>query len=205
MNPDAIAILTGGTVSYRDPITATEHFRSTTEHDSDAGGILWGNIRVEAGALLAKRYPNASVVVCGGGRAGPPSHAVVAQAELQAYGVAQAKIILEEQSTNTHEQLTELCALAKTHSIRSIVLVSNGYHIPRIEAFLDRMEVPELLIECVSAESIVAEQDQTRREGIQDVYTSASYLRRIEQEAQGIEAILAGTYEPRSGVQKREG
>ncbi len=202
--PDAIAILTAGTVSYQDPITGTEHFRSTTECDSDAGGILWGSIRVEAGALLAAQYPEALVIVCGGGRRLPPSHARVMQEELEIRGVRPDRIILEERSTNTQEQLTELRLLAQAIPIRSVLLVSNEYHIPRIETFLLSMQEGGPSISCVTAESVVVHADPSRSNAIQDIHASPVYILRLQREAQGVEAINAGTYSPRPPAEKKE-
>lgn len=204
MTPEAIAILTGGTVSYEDPETGIQTFRSTTEHDADSGGMLWGSIRVEAGAYLAARFPDALVLVCGGGREVPPSHAQVMKEELCALGVAPERIVTEEHSTNTQEQLVLLCSLATKHSANSVLLVSNEYHIPRIKAFLEYMDVGELSIDCVSAESVVIQEDPSRATAICDIHSSAPYILRLSHEAQGIEALRAGTYSPRPHTQKRE-
>lgn len=46
-------------------------------------------------------------------------------------GVAPSRIILEDESQNTHEQAVNVVALAKKREWRRILLVASAYHMPR--------------------------------------------------------------------------
>lgn len=95
--------------------------------------------RLTATAALARRYPQARIVFSGGSNAlvsDPIAEAPFAVAELEALGVANARITAEEQSRNTIENAVFSRLVAQPRPGERWLVVTSAYHMPRaIAAF----------------------------------------------------------------------
>ena len=84
--------------------------------------------------------------------------------------------------------------------IKILRILSNRYHLPRIDAFLD--DDPELRawkasgrIQSEGVEDILLQHDQSRWHSlITEAYNSPAMQQRIAEEAKGVRDILAGVY-----------
>lgn len=96
----------------------------------------------EALAYLADR-PDMTVVVSGGQGENEPTTEAFAMAEyLMAHGVPEGKILLEDQSHNTNQNLrfsAELLAAEGFDTTQEMVVVSNGFHLTRVRMLWSRV------------------------------------------------------------------
>jgi uncharacterized SAM-binding protein YcdF (DUF218 family) len=93
--------------------------------------------RITVAAELARRYPNARIVYCGGTNAlifdeGP--EAPFAAHALEDLGVARERITAEEQSRNTIENAVFARLIANPKPGQRWLLVTSAYHMPRAMA-----------------------------------------------------------------------
>jgi uncharacterized SAM-binding protein YcdF (DUF218 family) len=188
ITPDAIVVFPGGVMS-----TETGGWRSTTYEESDAFGTLGGRDRVEAGALLSKKYPSAYLVMTS------PVYAT----ELAALGVVQERILEGENSPNTQIGVSTALDLAQRKGWKKILLLSSEYHLPRIEAFYEHAK-SAVTAAMISSESILVQADPSFAEYFEKVKKSPMYQRRLMSERRGIEAIQRGDYRPASSKDKQE-
>jgi len=199
MTPDAIFVFSAGFMPCEGG-----GLRTTTYDESDAFGTLGGRDRVEAGALLAKKYPNAYIVTtCKRADGILPTLASVYADELQALGVAPERIVKEENSINTGTSISEAIRLAKEKGWRNLVFVSNGFQGPRIRAFLEQ-EQTDIMVEVVASESVLIENNPAYAEYLKKVKASPAYANRLAAEARGIAAIKSGTYQAAPIDDKKE-
>ena len=94
--------------------------------------------RIDAAYALLQRYPGAVCIVSGGqGSNEPVSEAYMMRKVLLEYGVAEERIIAEERSSSTKENIRFTLALMEENgwTDHAVVTVSDDYHLPRI-AFL---------------------------------------------------------------------
>lgn len=83
-------------------------------------------------ADLARRYPNATIIVSGGPKeADGSSEASVSAAMLQTMGVAAARIRIEDRSLSTAENARFTSALLADARTRRWALVTSAFHMPR--------------------------------------------------------------------------
>jgi uncharacterized SAM-binding protein YcdF (DUF218 family) len=88
--------------------------------------------RLIAAADLARRYPNATVIVSGGPReADGSSEASVSAAMLQTMGVSAARIRIEDRSLSTAENARHTAALIAGERTGRWALVTSAFHMPR--------------------------------------------------------------------------
>ena len=90
--------------------------------------------RCETALACAAQYPNAYVIVTGGGTASgnrSATEADVMAAWLEEHGIGKAKIIIENRSLTTDQNASNTCSiLAEQHpEIRSLAMVSSDYHV----------------------------------------------------------------------------
>lgn len=93
-------------------------------------------------AILARRYPDAKVVVSGG--AGElilegEGDAVTAQRLLTALGVAPERLVLESESRNTYENAVFTRKLVMPKPGETWLLVTSAFHMPRSKALFDKV------------------------------------------------------------------
>lgn len=105
--------------------------------------------RLETAADFAKLHPEA-YVICSGGQGADEivSEASAMAGWLQAHGISQKRILLEEQSTSTMENLTFSYQLWQSvqnskgeDAPDRIVVVSSEYHMARIESMLEKLKI----------------------------------------------------------------
>lgn len=87
--------------------------------------------RVAHGAKLAKARPDLPVIVAGGALTSPVTEASVMRALLHDHGIADGRILCEDRSLNTLENLENTKAIMAAHGIETIQLVTDSFHIPR--------------------------------------------------------------------------
>ena len=88
--------------------------------------------RLITAAELARRYPNATVIVSGGPRESDgSSEASVSAAMLQTMGVAAERIRIEDRSLSTAENARLTAALIGTSRTEHWALVTSAFHMPR--------------------------------------------------------------------------
>jgi uncharacterized SAM-binding protein YcdF (DUF218 family) len=203
IHPDAIIVLSAGTVFYTDS-EGRECYRLTTYEDRDAFGTMGGSERAEATAILAQRHPQARVVTTARRMDGEkPTLAETMEEELVRLGVPSVRIIREENSTTTGSQISEALLLSKQHGWQSIIFVTSEYHIPRTKAMYEALK-SDLHADFISAESILIEHDPDFQKTFDTVKETQAYKDRLTAEARGIEALRSGEYKEASKEDKME-
>ncbi len=198
MLPQAIYVLGGGLVC-EGGIWRTTWF----DEQGDAFGALGDRLRVEAAAVLAANNPDALVVVSGGKgqlRDNPdaPTIASILRKELIELGVPEVRIFEESTSNNTYEQLRKLVELCAERGWAYVEILTNTWHIPRTNAFLEVGKELECLARVafvVSAEDILISHARKQwEEVIHKAYQDSAMKERYAKEEKGIAAIRDGTY-----------
>lgn len=103
-----------------------------------------GDRFVEA-AVLARRYPQARIVVSGGNGSlmqDGEGDATTSQRLLTALGVAPDRLVLETQSRNTYENAVFAKRLAMPNPGETWLLVTSAFHMPRSKALFDKVGFP---------------------------------------------------------------
>ncbi len=159
---------------------------------------------MEAAAVLYHAAPQRIVVTGGKGKLAHLADAVpcasVMKQELLDLGVLPADIVEELRSANTDQQLQSIKVLFARFPIASLRIVSNRYHLPRIDAFLNsdatlRDWCAQGHIQLQAAEDILLQHDPSRWQAlIAEAYASPAMRARIEQEEKGVGDLRAGTY-----------
>ncbi|MGD0328630.1 MAG: YdcF family protein [Minisyncoccia bacterium] len=201
MTPDAIIILSAGSIAYEEG--GRTHWRATTYDNSDAFGTLGGRDRLEAAALLAEKYPDAYFVTVSRNFTGLPTLAQIYADELRELGVAPERIIQEEHSTNTETVVQQAIRLAQKKGWKKILFLSSDYHLPRIIAFYRRQK-DDILGDFVSSESILGAVDSKFAARFAAVQKTAAYQTRIASEARGLAALEEGAYQSAPAEDKHE-
>lgn len=175
---------------------------SAEDHASSAPG---GKLRIEAVAILAQKNPVAKVLTGGNTGfdvpSGPPDRPLLADilfSELTEFGVSPERIILEHKSNTTYQSLTQLQEREKVLGLNKIAIVSNRYHLPRLEALL-KIQFQQFLenveVQLVAAEDILIEHDEVRwKKFVEKSYSSEFMQQRIRMEDQGLKDLLSGKY-----------
>jgi uncharacterized SAM-binding protein YcdF (DUF218 family) len=106
--------------------------------DRDSVALTDGAERLFALAVLARRYPEARLILSGGGRelllGKTLSESEDARRVLVDIGVAPERIEMEERSQTTSENAEESFALAGPKSGEKWLLITSAYHMPRAVA-----------------------------------------------------------------------
>ncbi len=185
-------------------------WRTSNFEEEDEKTALGDRLRVVAASFLYKDRGtmNTAVIVLGargnlGGIAGAPTIASVNENELVQLGVPRSAIIREEESNNTYGQLRALNSLLANASPQSIKIVSNRYHLPRIQAMIEAASPLALLkeflsrgiLKLVSAEEVCLAHDRVAWERvITHAYKSEAMAKIQANEARGIEDLKQGRY-----------
>jgi len=199
-----IVILGGGLIKDKNGEWHTTHFSK----GGDNFGALGDRLRVMAGAHLYKHNLDAFVIASGGKgqyRDNPdvPSVSSVVKKELIEHGVPEERIVEENKSNNTYEQLLELKKIKGLKNLKNIIIISNNWHLPRIKAMIHNIHGLDLLkemynnsiIKIKSAESILIKFDSNKwKIKLQRIYESDAMKKRIKLEKQGVKQIKEGTY-----------
>lgn len=192
----ALYVLGGWPRPHRDGI-----WRSSLFEDGGIGDRL----RVEAAAMLYRAHRQRIIVTGGKGKlahvAGAPASASVMRCELVELGISGDDIFQELSAGSTCEQLQFIKTALTRFPVAHLRILSNRYHLARIEAFLNADAqlgdwCAARRIEAEAAEEVLLLHDPSRwHRLIAEAYSSQAMLERIEQEARGVQAIRAGTYQ----------
>jgi uncharacterized SAM-binding protein YcdF (DUF218 family) len=88
--------------------------------------------RIRHGIELFKAGGAPRLVLCGGGGRGSGRSEAAAMRDIAlAAGVPAEAMLLDERSTSTYENAVETAALLRTHGLRTVLLVSERFHLPR--------------------------------------------------------------------------
>jgi uncharacterized SAM-binding protein YcdF (DUF218 family) len=93
--------------------------------------------RIGFGLEAAREYPDAPIL-CSGGvcRPGSPSEASIMAQRLLAAGIARERLILDEKSLSTLDNVAATVAQVEAGGRPFVVACSDGYHLPRIRLLL---------------------------------------------------------------------
>jgi len=92
--------------------------------------------RIGYGLEASRDWPDAPILCSGGAcRPGRSEAAIMAEALLDA-GVAQARLILDEASLTTADNVEAAAAQARAGGHPFVVACSDGYHLPRVRLLL---------------------------------------------------------------------
>lgn len=128
-----------------------------------------------------------------------PTLAEAVSEELLELGVSKEKIFEEHESGTTYQQLLALQKISKELSPEKIFVVSNKYHLPRIEAMVgyapDLKVLKNFAMEFMPAEDVLLGRDPGAwKESIEHAYASFEMKELIKKEEQGVKQIREGTY-----------
>ena len=127
---------------------------SEIEDDADTMIILgcmvyeWGpsillRDRLDTALDYLEDHPDTTVIVSGGkGADEPESEAQAMRDYLADHGFPAEQILMEDQSTNTHENLLFTSKLMQEQGINTadeVVIVSNGFHLTRVRMLFNRV------------------------------------------------------------------
>ncbi len=201
INSLLIAIPGGWIKKGADGLWHSTGFDDLKEHPGAPGSIL----RVEAGAVLFKENPTSSIVVLGG--KGQLSHvpdvkplAEIMKRELIVLGVPKEKILEEAESSKTYGQLKALMEIVERIFPEEIVIISNRYHLPRIEAMVEYAPVikdtaKKFKIKFASAEDILLESNsKIWGEVLKAIYGSAEIKELVKKEKSSARQVCEGQY-----------
>lgn len=167
-------------------------------------GSIGDRLRVEAAAVLYRADPQRVIVTGGEGKLAHLPQATacasVMRRELIELGVPDGDILEETKAANTYEQLQFIKYAFVQFPISTLRILSNHYHLPRIDAFLTSdIELRDWCaggqIQMQAAEDVLIQHDFSRWSLlITEAYASTAMHQREEQEFEGVRAIRAGTY-----------
>jgi len=199
MNKKAIFIL-GGALNQ-----VGGRWRTTGFQDGDEFGVTGDRLRVIAAEYLYQDNPDLKIIVSGGrgqyqGRSEMPTIAEVLKQELIERGVPSGNIILEDKSGNTWEQLQALKSLLAQKKINDVAIISNEYHLPRIKAMIENLDLglaqmlQENKIKLLAAEQVLVERKPEWKKEIDEAYQLPGMAERIALEKKGVRDIQEGKY-----------
>ncbi len=200
--PDIIIVLSAG---IKQDISGRWVSTGLTGED-DKQGAPGGILRVLAASQLAHDYPAAIVITTGALGYNIPENAPkdrpllceIMRAELLEHGVPAERVVCERNSNTTYQQLQELEKLIARNIATHVLVVTNRYHLPRLQAMLDakftRLSSRGTLA-IVSAEEILIAKDRgVWSEKLEAEYQKPYLKERVKREQQGIVQIRDGTY-----------
>ncbi len=155
--PDGIIVWSGDITHEEWEKGQKSGYRSTSYSKADQHGFpgAGGKARVIAGAYAARHFPDVPVVATSCDREGSerPVHAEIIAKELKGMKVENT-IILEENSTNTTEQVSEALKLGAKMGWKKIAIITGAYHIPRAKRMYDIIMRRERLLNTLEDEEL---------------------------------------------------
>src|SRR3989344_1245133 len=210
--PDAIAVFSMDIVATR----GREDFKSGSYADLDVRGLVsGGKADVVAAAEVAKYFPEAVIVTDTRDRDASrnrPTHASVYASEIQRLGVPRGRILMEENSVNTIEELVEIIKMAVHHGWDNVAIILNDFHVERTREML--AQLPSLAkqddhefieafrkfndsgrkITFVTAEDILLVRNPRYARLFEKVRETPAYKKRVEAEARGLSDLRNRKY-----------
>ena len=169
-----------------------------------------GKLRVIAASYLLKKNPDAVAIIPGGrghdvvdDEPSRPDLCDILKRELVELGIPPEKIITENKSNKTFEQLQESKKILKKEKFEKIKIISNEYHLARIRAMAENDgDLKEMFdnsrLELISAENVLLHYDKKHwSEMIKNIYDSEEMKQIINNENKGVKQIKEGTYKLR--------
>ena len=195
MEKDVIIILSAGVIPYWENKINDISYKLTSYEHFDNFGTLGGKDRAIAGAIIAKKFPLAKILVTSSSaKEGAPSHAEVMRNELIFLGVNENRIILEQVSTNLTSQLKESINISKKNNWMNVLFLTSEFHVARTQLMVNMILFDQLTVEIVSSESILIANDKNFLEEFKKIKKTKNYLKRIKNERSGIKALKEGFY-----------
>lgn len=194
---NAIFILGGGLKKDGD------NWRTANFDEGDDFGATGDSIRVIAGSYLFKHGLTDHIIVsCGPGqyrnRPEIPNVASVMKQELVTLGIPIDKIEIENLSNNTYQQLKAAQSVAIQRKLKLIGIVSNKWHLPRVQAIIDRgPEINNLreVSKLIDAEDVLLNYAPNEwHKIIETAYKSEGIKKRMALEQKGLRDILERRY-----------
>ena len=87
--------------------------------------------RAEHGADLLSKEEAQIAILSGGLGRNPPSEAQVMHDIFCEKGISNKRLLFEDQSTNTFENVAMSAALLRKHGFNAVIVVTDPYHLPR--------------------------------------------------------------------------
>lgn len=200
-NKLAIIILGGGIKKDKNGKWRTTNF----DEKGDNFGASGDRLRVIAGSYLYKDNPEKLIIASGGkGQLkdipDAPTVASVIKKELIELDVPADKILEENNSGNTYQQLQEMKKNIQKKALKNITVISNKWHLPRIKAMI-KID-PDLKkifgagnLKILSTEEIcLTYKPKVWQPIIKAAYESEDIKKRIKLEQEGVKQIKEGTY-----------
>lgn len=199
----AVVVLGGGLIKEGNK------WRTTVFSDKgDNFGICGGRLRVVAASLLYKGYVSRLIISSGGkgqlkNIPNVPGVSSVVKNELIDLGVPAEKIIKENGSNNTFQQLLELDKIINKNNLGKVIIISNKFHLPRLKSMIEynsklfglKKMIDNSKLELKSAEEILLKYEpDIWREIIEKAYKSEAMKERIRLEEKGVRDIKEGRY-----------
>jgi len=194
----AVAIIGGGLIKEK------SKWHTTNFNEGDNFAVQGDKLRVVAANYLYNDNPELLIIASAGkgqykNIPDAPTVAEIIKDELVEFGVPEEKIIKEEQSGNTWQQLQELKKIIKKKELDNIIIVSNKYHLPRIQVMIKKDRDFKKMFDAAkiklqSAEEVVIKHDPEQKKEIESVYKSKAMQERIALEQKGIRDIKEGRY-----------
>ncbi|WP_019614764.1 YdcF family protein [Psychromonas ossibalaenae] len=113
--------------SYKQPVIWI--FGHALDADGTANSIL--NARLDMVIALAKKHPHSKIMVTGGVPKQGNTEARVMRETLAAAGIDASRVIIEDRSTDTVQNVTFGLPLLSEHKPDAVVLISSPFHLPR--------------------------------------------------------------------------
>lgn len=173
--------------------------------EGDCLGNNGGRFRTVAAAYLQKGKPESFILASGRTEKrketeGRLHASQYIKNELIKLGIPKEKIIEDNKPLTTFQQLIELKKFLKKRKFQKVIIISNNWHIPRIQALIDC--VPELKffrnnnnIELQSAELILLKHDCKKWKKSIDALNDEPKMKKIiASEKQGVKDLKLGKY-----------
>ncbi len=201
MSEKSVVVVMGGSLKKDE----NSKWRTTNLDEGDDFGVTGDRLRVVAASYLHKNAPGRSILSLGGTghyedvKDMVPVSSVI-KSELVDLGVSEDRIEVETNSGNTFQQLKELNKIIRESRFENVIIISNRYHILRIQSMIDcnkelKEEFGKIEVELVSAEDVLIEHNPEEwKEIIDSAYKSEEMKKRIKQEEEGVSQIIEGTY-----------
>jgi len=197
----AIVILGGGLIKDKKGQWRTTNFNEK----GDKFGILGDRLRVEAGNYLYKDNPESLIIASGGkgqlkGVKGAPNLSKIIKKELIELEVEEKRIIEENKSGNTWQQLQELKKIIIKKRLLLVIIISNKYHFLRVKVMIEQDRELKRMLDCsriklkTAEEILIKHEPRKWQEIIETAYKSKAMKKRIAREKKGIRQIKNGIY-----------
>jgi len=203
MDKKAIAIISAGVKKNKN---GTWSNTNLTERSNQLGAP-GGSLRVIAASYLYKIMSDYFLIALGGRgydikdkNPNRPDLCQITKNELKKLGLPENKIIEENKSNTTFEQLRELKQIILKLKLKSVIIVSNKYHLPRLKAMINKdlllnSYLVSSRIRLVSAEKILLKYNPKKWEKIIKQGYSSVWMRvRIKMEKQGLKDLKNNKY-----------